>query len=75
MQSSEASSDIPSLDQIQINFALGKAFEDRHDYKQAFHHYAKGNDLKKPTTHYVAEQLQRRIDSQISDLYSGVLRV
>jgi len=66
MQSSEASSDIPSLDQIQINFALGKAFEDRHDYKQAFHHYAKGNDLKKPTTHYVAEQLQRRIDSQIS---------
>ncbi len=66
MQESEASADIPSLDQIQINFALGKAFEDRHDYTQAFHHYAKGNALKKPTTHYAAGHLQRRIDSQIA---------
>ena len=66
MQASEASGDTEALDQIQINFALGKAFEDRRDYKQAFHHYAKGNDLKKPTTHYAAGQLQRRIDSQIS---------
>ena len=66
MQVSEASGDTEALDQIQINFALGKAYEDRRDYAQAFHHYAKGNDLKKPTTHYAAEQLQRRIDSQIS---------
>ncbi|MDA9095570.1 sulfotransferase [Porticoccaceae bacterium] len=66
MQASEAGTEIPSLDQVQINFALGKAFEDRRDYEQAFNHYAKGNGLKKPTTHYAAEQLQRRIDSQIA---------
>ena len=65
MQQSEASEDIAALDQIQINFALGKAFEDRRDYEQAFHHYEKGNALKKTTTHYAAKQLQRRIDSQI----------
>jgi tetratricopeptide (TPR) repeat protein len=66
MQASEASGDTEALDQIQINFALGKAYEDRRDYTQAFHHYAKGNELKKPTTHYAAGQLQRRIDSQIA---------
>jgi tetratricopeptide (TPR) repeat protein len=66
MQSAEASSEIPLLDQIQINFALGKAFEDRRDYQSAFEHYNKGNGLKKPTTHYAAKQLQRRIDSQIA---------
>jgi len=65
MQQSEASEDIAALDQIQINFALGKAFEDRRDYEQAFHHYEKGNALKKTTAHYAAKQLQRRIDSQI----------
>jgi hypothetical protein len=66
MQASEASAEIESLDQIQVNFALGKAFEDRRDYAQAFHYYAKGNALKKPTTFYSAGQLQRRIDSQIA---------
>ncbi|MDB0047430.1 sulfotransferase [Porticoccaceae bacterium] len=66
MQSAEDSTETAELDQIQINFALGKAFEDRRDYTQAFHHYAKGNALKKVTTHYHAGQLQRRIDSQIS---------
>jgi|TARA_B110000114_G_scaffold47269_1_gene50125 tetratricopeptide (TPR) repeat protein len=74
MQASEASPEIESLDQIQINFALGKAYEDRRDYAQAFHHYAKGNDLKKPTTHYAAGQLQQRIDSQISVCSSEFLQ-
>ena len=66
MQASEAGTEIPSLDQIQINFALGKAFEDRYDYGQSFHHYAKGNALKKPSTYYAAGQLQSRIDSQLA---------
>ena len=73
MQQSEASEDIAALDQIRINFALGKAFEDRRDYEQAFHHYEKGNALKKTTAHYAAKQLQRRIDSQIQVCTRGVL--
>ena len=66
MQTAEASSAIPLIDQVQINFALGKAFEDQQDYANAFVHYSKGNALKKSTSDYGAEQLRRRIDSQIS---------
>ena len=66
MQDAEAGSAIALVDQVQINFALGKALEDRRDYQSAFQHYAKGNELKKSTTDYAAVQLQRRIDSQIA---------
>ncbi|MDP6198555.1 MAG: sulfotransferase, partial [Porticoccaceae bacterium] len=66
MQTAEAATEIPLIDQIQINFALGKAFEDRRDHQSAFEHYNKGNALKKSTSDYGAEQLRRRIDSQIS---------
>lgn len=66
MKVAEASDNIGLLDKIQTNFALGKAFEDRYDFEQAFTHYAKGNDLKRPSNYYSAEQLQRRIDSQIA---------
>jgi tetratricopeptide (TPR) repeat protein len=65
MQSVESTNTVESTDQIQICFALGKAFEDRKDFEQSFHYYAKGNKLKLPETHHSREQLQKRIDSQI----------
>lgn len=66
MQAAESDGTTELLDRIQINFALGKAFEDRREFDQAFHYYASGNELKQPSTHHSAGQLQRRIDSQIA---------
>ena len=31
---------------LHIQFALGKAFEDRREYEQSFRHYAIGNALR-----------------------------
>ena len=53
------------IDKIQLDFAIGKAYEDRKDYESSFAYYEKGNSLKAETTHYDPKQLQRRIDSQI----------
>jgi tetratricopeptide (TPR) repeat protein len=33
--------------EAQLHFALGKAFEQRHEYPQAFSHYAQGNALRR----------------------------
>lgn len=33
-------------DALHIHFALGKAYEDRGDYEQSFHHYAEGNAIR-----------------------------
>ena len=50
LSSMQALDDNPHLggqDRVYLQFALGKAFEDRKDYEQSFHHYAKGNAIKK----------------------------
>lgn len=62
----EQGESIQLVDQIQLCFALGKAFEDRKDFAKSFHYYQRGNALKLPQTHHSREQLQKRIDSQIS---------
>lgn len=65
MLTAEANGNTALLDRIQLNFALGKALEDQKDYKAAFSHYSRGNELKLPTTHHSAAQLKIRVDSQI----------
>lgn len=37
---------ISDQDKLNIHFALGKAFEDRGDYEQSFHHYSLGNAIR-----------------------------
>ena len=52
-------------DQIQLRFALGKAYEDREDYDASMQFYLSGNAAKKALTHHHRQQLQIRIDAQI----------
>ena len=40
-----------------LEFALGKAFEDAGNYKEAFDHYAYGNGLHRSTTYFNADAL------------------
>ena len=66
MRELEERQDIGELDQIQICFALGKAYEDADQFEDAFEFYARGNRLKLPSTHFDVEQLIKRIDAQIN---------
>ena len=49
---------------IQLCFALGKSFDDKKDYQQAFQFYARGNDLKRKQSRYSAASMQEEFDAQ-----------
>ena len=42
----------PVENRIRLNFALGKANEDRGDAEAAFHHYEEGNRLRRTISHF-----------------------
>ena len=50
-----ATTDLPVESRVQINFALGKALEDKAEYAASFEHYKEGNALKRATIGYNAE--------------------
>ena len=52
------------MDRVYINFALGKAFEDREDYSTSFKHYQDGNRLKKSQSRYRAQQMTDQLNAQ-----------
>ncbi|MGB0764750.1 MAG: sulfotransferase, partial [Luminiphilus sp.] len=53
-------------DRVYLQFALGKAFEDREQYERSFQHYHKGNGLKKIQLQYRAEGTTSECDAQIA---------
>jgi tetratricopeptide (TPR) repeat protein len=50
----------PSSDEAQLHFALGKALEQRHQYPDAFAHYAKGNARRRLDAPFDIENFERR---------------
>ena len=48
--------------EIAFSFALGKAFEDRRNYRKAFEHYSRGNARKRPKLNYDPIEFQRTND-------------
>jgi len=63
----QISSGALSLDgRIQLEFALGKAYEDRKDYDRSFPHYEEGNALKRHQCRYKADQMQEELETQAS---------
>jgi tetratricopeptide (TPR) repeat protein len=53
------------VDRYHLNFALGKAFEDRADYAASWRHYAEGNALKRSESRYRPELLENNTRLQI----------
>ena len=51
-------------DRVYVHFALGKAFEDKHEYAAAFDHYEAGNSMKKAQSRYNAEQMTNELAAQ-----------
>ena len=53
-------------DRVFLQFALGKAFEDKEQFDLSFHHYNKGNGLKHAQIQYRAEGTTKECDAQIA---------
>jgi tetratricopeptide (TPR) repeat protein len=51
-----ARSDISPEDRLHLDFALGKAFEDKSDYEASFGHYQKANVLRRSMLDYDADK-------------------
>jgi len=55
-------------DLFHLHFALGKAFEDRKDWAEAFAHYAAGNDLRAAAIPADATKVSVRVDKWVERL-------
>ena len=66
MEALENNPHLGGQDRVYLQFALGKAYEDRKDYAQSFTHYAKGNAIKKAQLQYRAEGTTKECDEQIT---------
>lgn len=53
-------------DRVYLQFALGKAFEDKNEFDKSFFHYSKGNDIKRTQVQYRADGTSRECEEQIA---------
>jgi Flp pilus assembly protein TadD len=61
--------DLPAVDRLHLNFALGKALEDRAQDAAAFRRYAEGAAIRRAEAGYDAEEttrLTRRLQAQLT---------
>lgn len=64
MQTLVSQGQAQGVDAYHIHFALGKAYEDRQDYAQAFEHYAQGNALKQEEVRYLPDEMTQDFERQ-----------
>jgi tetratricopeptide (TPR) repeat protein len=65
MRLEEANRRTPLVDRFHLCFALGKALEDRGEYAESFRCYERGNALKKSTSRYRPEAIERNARLQM----------
>ena len=65
MQTQQSNKDSALIDKIQLNFAMGKAFEDRQEYNQAFKAYKKGNELQHSNSSFDISKVEQQMAEQI----------
>jgi tetratricopeptide (TPR) repeat protein len=53
-------------DQTKVHFALGKAYDDRNDYQEAFKHYAIANTLRNKELNYAKEETELEFSKLIN---------
>ena len=66
MQAALEATDLRDEDRFHLDFALGKAFEDRRALEPAFRHYAAGNALRKKSQAYDAAETTAFVDKSIT---------
>lgn len=65
-----AQDNLTDEDRFHLDFALGKAFEDRKQAARSFAHYAAGNTLRRASIGYDAGETEAFVDRSIA-LYTG----
>ncbi|MHB1869264.1 MAG: tetratricopeptide repeat-containing sulfotransferase family protein [Steroidobacteraceae bacterium] len=65
MVAAEAAPATSTEDRYHLCFALGKAFEDRQAYERSFEYYLRGNSLKRASSDYRPELMERNTELQI----------
>ncbi|HVF94956.1 MAG TPA: sulfotransferase, partial [Sphingomonas sp.] len=58
--------DLTDEDRFHLDFALGKAWEDRREPDRAFDHYAAGNALRRTKIVYDADETERFVDDVVA---------
>ncbi|HEY7291765.1 MAG TPA: sulfotransferase [Vicinamibacterales bacterium] len=75
MQEQEAALAATRVDRCHLCFALGKAFEDRHEYARSWQHYERGNALKRADSRYAREitdaDIRRQTEVCTSKLFAA----
>jgi tetratricopeptide (TPR) repeat protein len=66
MEAGLARDDLDDEDRFHLDFALGKAFEDRREPVQSFAHYAAGNALRRTRIVYDADETRVFVDRSIA---------
>ncbi|WP_206365009.1 tetratricopeptide repeat-containing sulfotransferase family protein [Sphingomonas panacis] len=66
MEAALALPDISDEDRFHLDFALGKAYEDRRQADRAFAHYAAGNTLRRRSVVYEPDETRRFVDQSIA---------
>ncbi|MGN6818656.1 MAG: tetratricopeptide repeat-containing sulfotransferase family protein [Sphingomonas sp.] len=64
---------ISDEDRFHLDFALGKAFEDRKQAEAAFRHYDAGNRLRRAKLPYDPDETERFVDRSIATFTAGFL--
>jgi tetratricopeptide (TPR) repeat protein len=65
---------LESEEQVDLHFALGKAFADVGDHKRSFEHLVRGNALKRQQVKYDEEKALQRLDRIQRVFTAGMLR-
>ena len=67
------SDDLSHADRVHLNFALGKAYEDREDFETSFRFYEQGNRSKKAASRYDADRMTGELRAQQRVCVAGML--
>ena len=64
MHAQAGNDDLSHADRVHLNFALGKAYEDREDFRTSFRFYDQGNRSKKAASRYDANKMTEELRAQ-----------
>src|SRR5262249_11523294 len=65
MRTAEAAPVVDPVDRYHLCFALGKAFEDRHEFADSWQFYERGNALKRAESRYDPDDVENDTSAQI----------
>lgn len=73
MHAQAGNDDLSHADRVHLNFALGKAYEDRDDFETSFRFYEQGNRSKKAASRYDADKMTEELRAQHEVCTAGML--